>query len=328
MNDRCVSLLGKYELELLRTCKGRGAILCETDIGTLILKEYAGYREKCVYQDALLHALADKGFSYKESIIRNKEGELLTEDVDGTSYILKTWFEGRECNVRDREDCALAMQTLASYHKVSALCQELTEYRSLSDVEAEFEKHNRELKKIWRFLKTRGQKSDFEIALMQSYAGFFEKALAVTEEWKSCKGQEKSVQVVCHGDYQHHNLILSGSRFHLVNFEKCVPDSPVRDIYLFMRKLLEKSDWSFSTGSELLLSYEKERHLEKEDYRMLYYRLAYPEKFWKIANFYYNSGKAWIPEKYQEKLLKVNRQEQEKKEFLKKFREKYGILTS
>ena len=79
---------------------------------------------------------------------------------------------------------------------------------------------------------------------------------------------------------------------------------------------------------ELLLSYEKERHLEKEDYRMLYYRLAYPEKFWKIANFYYNSGKAWIPEKYQEKLLKVNRQEQEKKEFLKKFREKYGILTS
>lgn len=61
---------------------------------------------------------------------------------------------------------------------------------------------------------------------------------------------------------------------------------------------------------------------------MLYYRLAYPEKFWKIANFYYNSGKAWIPEKYQEKLLKVNRQEQEKKEFLKKFREKYGILTS
>ena len=328
MNDRCVSLLENYELEVLRTCKGRGAILCETDIGTLILKEYAGYREKCVYQDALLHALADKGFSYKESIIRNKEGELLTEDVDGTCYILKTWFDGRECNVRDREDCARAMQTLASYHKVSALCQDLPEIRSLSDVEAEFEKHNRELKKIWRFLKTRSQKSDFEIALMQCYTGFFEKALAVTEEWKNCKGQEMPVQVVCHGDYQHHNLILSGSRLYLVNFEKCVPDSPVRDIYLFMRKLLEKSDWSFSTGLELLLSYEKERHLEKEDYRMLYYRLAYPEKFWKIANFYYNSGKAWIPEKYQEKLFKVNRQEQEKKEFLKKFREKYGILTS
>lgn len=328
MNDRCVSLLENYELEVLHTCKGRGAILCETDIGTVILKEYAGHREKCAYQDALLHALSEKGFSYKESIIRNKEGELLTEDVDGTCYILKTWFEGPECNARDLEDCACAMQTLASYHRSSALCQDLPKIRCLSDVEEEFEKHNRELRKIWRFLKTRSQKSNFEIALMQCYKEFFEKALAVTEEWKSCKGQEIPKRVVCHGDYQHHNLILSGNRFFLINFERCVPDSPVRDIYLFMRKLLEKSNWSFSTGSELLLSYERERPLEKEDYRMLYYRLSYPEKFWKIANFYYNSGKAWIPGKYQEKLSRVNRQEQEKKEFLKKFREKYGILTS
>ena len=30
--------------------------------------------------------------------------------------------------------------------------------------------------------------------------------------------------------------------------------------------------------------------------------ISYPEKFWKIVNFYYNTGKAWIPEKNMEKL--------------------------
>ena len=94
-----------------------------------------------------------------------------------------------------------------------------------------------------------------------------------------------------------------------------------------MRKLLEKSDWSSLVGLELLNAYERENELEKEDYIQLYYRLAYPEKFWKIVNFYYNSGKAWIPGKNLEKLVKVHRQEKEKNEFLRIFREKYGILT-
>ena len=47
------------------------------------------------------------------------------------------------------------------------------------------------------------------------------------------------------------------------------------------------------------------------------YRLSYPEKLWKIVNFYYNSGKAWIPEKNQEKLDRLLEQEAARKKFLK-----------
>ena len=52
------------------------------------------------------------------------------------------------------------------------------------------------------------------------------------------------------------------------------------------------------------------------DYRQLYYRLAYPEKFWKIVNFYYNTGKAWIPGRNMEKIEKLFAQEREKQLFL------------
>ena len=102
----------------------------------------------------------------------------------------------------------------------------------------------------------------------------------------------------------------------MVNFEKCLPDRPVRDLYLLLRKLLEKGNWSPAIGAELLQAYEKERPLSAEDRIDLYYRLAYPEKFWKIANFYFNSGKAWIPGKNQEKLEKLIAQEKEKQRFL------------
>jgi hypothetical protein len=91
----------------------------------------------------------------------------------------------------------------------------------------------------------------------------------------------------------------------------------VRDLTLLLRKLLEKSNWSLSLGFALLEAYEKEQPLSARERIDLYYRLAYPEKFWKIVNFYYNSGKAWIPGRNQEKLDRLISQEKEKQSFLK-----------
>ena len=324
MNDRSVSLLDNYEIEVLRTWKGRSAVLCETNQGILILKEYAGHKEKAVFQDALLRMIEEKGFHLAERILKNKEQELLTQDHDGTLYILKTYVEGKECNVRDMEECRQAIGTLAAFHKVSCPDEPLPGASISHTAYQEFEKHNRELRRVRKYLKERGQKTDFEICLMHSYDYFFNLALEITEELKSFRGlSEKSL--VCHGDYQYHNIVITGGEMHLMNFEKCLYDSPVRDLYLFMRKLLEKSGWAENVGFELVKAYEKVRELDKEDYLQLYYRLAYPEKFWKIVNFYYNSGKAWIPGKNMEKLNRVIDQEKDKQAFLEKFKNKYGL---
>lgn len=327
VNDRCVSLLENYELEVLRTWKGRGAILCETRQGTMILKEYAGHREKSVFQDAALSMIRENGFLQIETIIRNKDGELLTTDQDGVSYILKTYYDGRECNVRDSRECLLAMETLARLHKASGIKDELFFTGNVYTVSQEFEKHNKELKRVKKFLKEKSQKTDFEIYLMQCYEYFLQLAQKVAEEFFIYDTSAGKSNIICHGDFQHHNLIITETGLNIVNFEKCAKDSPVRDIYLFMRKLLEKNDWQKEIGFALLCAYEKENKLSLEDYIQLYYRLSYPEKFWKIVNFYYNSGKAWIPGKNLEKLIKVNEQEVQKKEFLENFKQKYGILS-
>lgn len=324
MNDRCVSLLDNYDIEVLRTWKGRGAILCEAKEGLFILKEYAGHRERAVFQDALLRRIRENGFAQAETIVQNKEQELLTTEQDGTLYILKTYFEGRECNVRDQEECRQAVGTLARFHQAAVAEEKEQKSGTVHDALWEFEKHNRELKKIKRYLKEKGQKTDFELCLMKTYEPFFQLALQVTQELAaSGEGQRKIV--ICHGDYQHHNIILSDGGMNLINFEKCLFESPVRDLYLFLRKILEKSNWDEKTGLDLVRAYEKVCPMEEEEYRQLFYRLLYPEKFWKIVNFYYNSNKAWIPGKNLEKLIRVVEQEKDKKEFLEKFKNHYGL---
>ena len=79
---------------------------------------------------------------------------------------------------------------------------------------------------------------------------------------------------------------------------------------------MEKNNWSQTLGDTLLCAYNEEKTLSENDYMQLYYRFAYPDKFWKIVNFYYNSGKAWIPGRNMEKLEKLLAQEKVKQEFL------------
>lgn len=322
MNDRAVALLEQYEIEVLRTRKGRGAIICDTNQGCLIFKEYTGNNDRIVMQDRLLNYIRGQGRMLTETIIPTTEGALLVKDNDGMQYVLKTYQEGRECNIYDKQECVEAVRLLARLHGCMEVPVDLWGDIPAFSQAREYEKHNKELKRVRRYLKQRSQKTWFEICLLNAFDYFLNQAAEVTQEWEEYEKVRKSsetgclVNTYCHGDYQYHNILRCDKGWFIVNFDKCMRDDPVRDLYLLLRKLLEKSNWSVALGKELLEAYERERSISAMSRIDLYYRLAYPEKFWKIVNFYYNSGKAWIPERNREKLDKLMVQEKEKQKFL------------
>lgn len=58
-------------------------------------------------------------------------------------------------------------------------------------------------------------------------------------------------------------------------------------------------------------TYSLQVNLTKE--KFVYYGVfLYPEKFWKIINYYFNSNKAWSSDKNQEKLKQFQFQEEKK----------------
>ena len=123
---------------------------------------------------------------------------------------------------------------------------------------------------------------------------------------------------LCHGDLQHHNIMMLKEDVYFINFEKFLPDNPMRDFALFFRKVMEKNNWKEEVGQLMMESYQKQKLISEEDKIQLYYRLAYPEKFHKIVNFYFGSSKVWIPAKNMEKLDKILQQEEEKTLFLER----------
>lgn len=324
MNDRAVSILENYDFTVIKVHKARGAFVCETDRGLKVLKEYQAPVSKLTLMDVLLKAVAENAKVDVDTLTADKEGNFISYDRDGMGYVVKAYYEGRECSAGEPEDLKLAMKALALLHE-ELFCSQGSVLEGLHrfDLEEDVARQNRGLKKIRSFIRSRGRKTEFELALLDAYPLFLEQAGCVEERIRKedftefYSNVEKKRQFA-HGDFQYHNLLFGKEKAAVINFEKCQWDSRVRDIALFLRKTLEKADWDVALGSRLMEEYEAINPLTEDDRRQLFYRLAYPEKFRKIANFYYNSNKAFLSAQYMSKLQNILRLEDSKKRFLAK----------
>lgn len=325
MNDKGLSVLEQYDLKVLRCLKGRGAIILDTAQGLKVLREASCATKKVQFQDRVLAHMKSMGVNKIDCFVKNKEGGLISRDKDGAAYVVKDWFEGRECDVRDMTEVKRAVKNLACLHRCMQLgpLEEIRgEYNvKICSLQDELEKHTRELKKVRRFIRDKGQKSGFEVYYIRYYNIFYESALKAMELLPDGRQEEICREIVekgliCHGDYNYHNIIMEKQGIATINFEKLLPDLQVRDLYQFMRKILEKSDWDITLGMEMLKAYEDSRPLSDMERESLRIRLTYPEKFWKISNYYQSSNKALMPEKNTEKLIKLVAQEAKRQEFL------------
>ena len=98
MNDKAISVLEQYDITVNRTFKGRGTIICDTDKGMCVLKEYKGRTEKLELLYQLQCRLNDS--LRTDVLVHNKEDALFVKDIDNSIYILEEQVEGKECSYK------------------------------------------------------------------------------------------------------------------------------------------------------------------------------------------------------------------------------------
>lgn len=320
MRDYEISVLDQYHIEVNSTRKIRGAVLCGTNQGWLLLKE-AVLSKKRVPMLWELHAqLEESGYGLADCPIHNKEGELISTAEDGTNYMLKKWYLGKECDIRKSYELQEVLKNLAGIHNCMQGILELDDF-PLQNLADEYLRHNRELKKVRSFIRSKVGKGEFETAFLDCFEPMYEWAESVYNQFAN-SSYEKLYQealetgTITHGDYNYHNLILTENGIATTNFEHFCMDIQVSDLYYFLRKALEKHQWDSYLGDHMLNAYNAVKPLSQEELQYIGLRLAYPEKFWKLANSYYRSNKAWIPVKNLEKLQTAIAQTEEKRQFL------------
>ena len=112
-----LEVLENYDIEVRSTRKIRGAFFCNTDEGTMLLKE-----TKISGQRALLLYMVLSRIEAKENIkvdtpVFTKDRELLVSSREGRQYMLKKWYQGCECDVRQEREVIRGSERLAALHR-------------------------------------------------------------------------------------------------------------------------------------------------------------------------------------------------------------------
>lgn len=348
MYDRDTAMLEKYDLTVKNIRKVRGGWLCIAQEGMFLWKESRSREERLNLEDRICRKTEEMGLSRiwncaggsddlrMDRFVRNQEGQLLTEDGFGRKFVLKEWTEGRECEVKNTEDLFNGVRAAACLHQIfRAVKPELEK----EDKEAEqtekdenknavlavqepyenlWARRKREISRVQGYVRRRHNKNAFEQLIMKEtpyYAVQAREAMELLEKIPKTENLQ-----ICHGDFHYHNLvygrlenwICQSSRFHL--------GCQIEDLYLFLRKCMEKQGWNWQLAADLMNLYRRCCPVSREDLKQLYCLFLFPEKYWKQLNFYVQSNKAWMPEKNVLKLRNLIHQEEKRQLFLENLR--------
>lgn len=321
MYNRTEIIVEAYPYEFIDIQKGRGVYICLEQGGSKkILKEFSGSASKAEMLDLFLKYMKDSG-EITEQIVYTKDGQVLFMDIDETRYYMRTWFDGRECDTRNREDILCAVRSLAQFHRTASGFEEMvpqTMCRAADFLEQECERHTRELHKVRNYIKAKKKRNEFESNFLNEYEHYMNQAEEALYELHNVAEEPKGEFFgICHGDYNQHNLLFTSWGPVIINYERICYDAYISDFAHFFRKIMEKHNWNIGLGMDMISAYDKVRRLDLWERRQLAVRMSYPEKFWKVANHYFNSKKSWANSRDSEKLHKICAQERERTEFLK-----------
>lgn len=317
MYNRPEQLLDKYPLSVKTFSKGRECYLFDTSLGMLALREYQGSKERAAFLAEMLGHLK-KNDILVEEIILSHEGEVLVTDEEEKNFLLCENYHGAECDPCNKSDMIAGVKVLAKLHNASRTFPGtvpdliLRNQNVLLDL---YEKHNREIKQVKNYIRTKKKKNDFEMLFIRQCDAFIQKSASVTAMLRNTECRE-TWYGFCHGDYNQHSIIFAKQGIAVVGLERFNYDLQIRDLANFVRKMMEKNNWDTELGLALIEEYNRIRVLEEQEMRYLFYILTYPEKFWKLANHYNNAHKSWLSERNAEKLEKVILQEQRREKFL------------
>ena len=325
MIDNVIQIIEKFDLKLINYYRGRGAYICETNKGVKLLKEMESTVNRIKFNYYIKKHLIDKGYNNVDQYL--KVGDKPYCEIGEKKYILKNWYNGRECNFFDVFEIIKASNNLATVHnnliKVK-FDEKLNVYDDTDKLIIDLKRHLIELKKIRKFIRSQSKWTEFDILFLENYLYFNEKAEEAISGIKHAYNHElrmkvKASKTICHGQYNQHNILVVGNDYMTVNFDKSIIQLQAFDLYQLIRKVMEKNNWDIAIGLKMIEEYNKERTLSNDELKFIYFMLMYPEKYWKISNYYFNKRKAWKSKRNINKLKKLTDQQINKKEFLKKF---------
>lgn len=332
MDDKNKQIYDQYDLDRDNVYKKRGFIYIESKNVLYVIKPYNYTEKKAELECLVKQILVERGFDLIDIIVKNENQVYLTYNKYGNRFVLKRWCSGEECDVTKISDVEKVSRNLARLHKVSYGMKLDFEDAVIpcKNIIYEYNNYNKELKHVRKYILKKKRKNELEIMILRYIDKYIQEAEYYYDKLKKSdydKLYNHAIENnnICHGDYNNHSALIYDDLVYTVNFDKICYGVYVYDLYCFMRKVLEKNDWNASIGIDIIETYNDERVLSQAEKEIIYIFMAYPDKFRKLVNSYYNGKKTLMSARISEKMGELIDSEVKKKAFLEEIKNRYKL---
>ena len=109
-----------------------------------------------------------------------------------------------------------------------------------------------------------------------------------------------ALKVVCYHDWAHHNVIISGARAYLIDFDALVVDRPTHDRANLIGGYLRLYGWTNRALLQLLWNFDRFYPWFEGELSLLRVYLTFPYDYWMIGRQYYLEQQPWSARYFQD----------------------------
>ena len=317
-------IASNYKLAVKNIAPLRDAHILNTSKGKKLIKKTKLPPERIIFIHAAKEYLYNNNFTNLDRYVCTIDN-LPYFIFENNVYTITDLFDGRECNFDDSRDVANAAILLASMHKASkgfSKPPNCIPRDEIGKLPVYFKKRLDDIKRLRNIAKKEGSKFDY--LYLKHFDFFFSLGQSGLEQIQSSKYNElveiaRNEGSICHHDFTYHNIICSENKTYAINFDYCCFELCIYDLANFLRRKMRKCKWDHDEAKIILDKYRSVNDLNKSEFEVLKTILQFPQKFWRVANKYYNSKRSWSEKSYLSKLQEVIDEMEYHKKFIDKF---------
>ncbi|MGE5330076.1 MAG: CotS family spore coat protein [Deltaproteobacteria bacterium] len=302
-----------------------------TPKGQICIKKVGYGIDRLIFIHNAKEYLVKNGFIYIDRFYLSPEGNpyiVFNDEI----FVAIDWINGKECDFKKQEDVKITTETLANFHNgiEGYLPPAGIKLRDeLGQLPSTLTKRSEELLR----LKKVAQKSRnrFDFLFIDNVDFFIERSYSSIEiiyspAYLKIVQKAKEKREYCHRDYSFHNLTFDGSEnLHLQNFDYLCSEVRIYDIASFLRKIMGEYNWNVDIALQVLNWYDTISKIDNEEMDVLIALMEFPQKFWRIANRYYNSRRTRPENGFYNKLMDVVKEKEVYRDFITKFKSQVGL---
>lgn len=328
--DLDVGLFNQYNYKVNDIIPIRKLFIISTNEGNKILKklDYDLNHLEFIYSG--IKYIRNNNFKNIFNFEKNKDGEIYTK-YGNNYYIVMNLIEGRECEFNNPIEVSMASKALSKLHLSSeGFRYKGNSYRymvgSLID---NLVRKKEELLLFKNLVRVYENKKEFDKIFIENVDNYMEEMnksieiLSSSPYLKLCSEEDKIV--LCHHDLAYHNILIKDDEVYFIDFDYSIIDLRVHDLCNFINKVIKNFAFDFEKAKNILNCYEENIKLDNRELEVLYGMLYFPEEFYSVSKNYYKRKKTWSEEVFLFKLKRKLEYQEERKEFLEKFKNYYNI---